>query len=70
MSPSLKGLLAADILVRFCEQNPYAFVVVWSMKVIVQPVTALQFGVLTCVEMMTAMLIYIPVAYLADHLKL
>ena len=67
MSPSLKRLLAADILVRFCEQIPYAFVVVWSMKVIAQPVTAVQFGVLTSVEMMTAMLIYIPVAYLADR---
>ena len=67
MSPSLKRLLAADILVRFCEQIPYAFVVVWSMKVIAQPVTAVQFGVLTSVEMITAMLIYIPVAYLADR---
>ena len=67
MSPSLKGLLAADILVRFCEQIPYAFVVVWSMKVIAEPVTAVQFGVLTSVEMITAMLIYIPVAYLADR---
>ena len=67
MNPSLKRLLAADILVRFCEQIPYAFVVVWSMKVIADPVTALQFGVLTSVEMITAMLIYIPVAYLADR---
>ena len=61
------GLLAADILVRFCEQIPYAFVVVWSMKVIAQPVTAVQFGALTSIEMITAMLIYIPVAYLADR---
>ena len=67
MSPSLKRLLAADILVRFCEQIPYAFVVVWSMKVIAQPVTAVQFGALTSIEMITAMLIYIPVAYLADR---
>lgn len=67
MSPALKRLLAADILVRFCEQIPYAFVVVWSMKVIAQPVTAVQFGALTAIEMGTAMLIYIPVAYLADR---
>jgi MFS family permease len=67
MNPSLKRLLAADILVRFCEQIPYAFVVVWSMKVIADPVTAVQFGVLTSIEMITAMLIYIPVAYLADR---
>ena len=67
MNPSMKGLLVADILVRFCEQIPYAFVVVWCMKTISQPVTALQFGVLTTIEMATAVLVYIPVAYLADR---
>lgn len=67
MNPSMKGLLVADILVRFCEQIPYAFVVVWCMKTISQPVTALQFGALTTIEMATAVLVYIPVAYLADR---
>jgi MFS family permease len=66
MSPSLKRLLVSDILVRFCEQIPYAFVVVWCMNVIAEPVSAFQFGILTSVEMATAMLVYIPVAYLAD----
>ncbi len=41
MSPALKRLLVADILVRFCEQIPYAFVVVWCMKTINEPVTAI-----------------------------
>jgi MFS family permease len=36
------------------------------MKTINEPVTALWFGVLTGIEMITAMLVYIPVAYLAD----
>jgi len=67
MSSSMKRLLAADILVRFCEQIPYAFVVIWCMKVIDQPVTAVQFGLLSSIEMITAMLVYIPVAYLADR---
>jgi MFS family permease len=67
MSPLLKRLLVSDILVRFCEQIPYAFVVVWAMKTIREPVTALQFGVLTTIEMATAVLIYIPVAHLADR---
>jgi MFS family permease len=66
MSPSLKRLLISDILVRFCEQIPYAFVVVWCMKTIVKPVTAFQFGILTSIEMATAFLVYIPVAYFAD----
>lgn len=56
VNPLLKRLLVSDILVRFCEQIPYAFVVVWAMKTIQQPVTALQFGVLTTIEMGTAIL--------------
>ncbi len=67
MSTSLKRLLFPDILVRFCEQIPYAFVVVWCMKTITSPVTAFQFGILTSIEMVTALLIYIPVAYFADR---
>ena len=64
ISPQLRNLLVSDILIRFCEQIPYAFVVVWCVRV--HGITPLQFGVLTTVEMVTAMLIYIPVAYLAD----
>jgi MFS family permease len=66
MSPDLKQLLVADILIRYCEQIPYAFVVVWCMKTIAHPVTAVQFGLLTTIEMVTALLVYIPVAYFAD----
>ena len=65
MPVRLKNLLVSDILIRFCEQIPYAFVVVWSMKVV--GISAVQFGVLTAVEMGTAMLVYIPTAYLADR---
>jgi MFS family permease len=67
MNPSMKGLLLTDILIRFCEQIPYAFVVVWCMKTIAEPVSAMQFGMLTTIEMATAVLVYIPVAYLADR---
>jgi len=67
MQPDLRNLLISDILIRFCEQIPYAFVVLWCMEVITMPVTGLQFGLLTTVEMATALLIYIPVAYLADR---
>jgi len=67
MNPALKGLLITDILIRFCEQIPYAFVVVWSMKIISEPVSAFQFGLLSTIEMVTAMLVYIPVAYMADR---
>jgi MFS family permease len=67
MNPAMKKLLVTDILIRFCEQIPYAFVVVWCLKVIAQPVSAVQFGLLTTIEMATAVLVYIPVAYLADR---
>ncbi|MEJ5375736.1 MAG: MFS transporter [bacterium] len=66
MNPAMKNLLVTDILVRFCEQIPYAFVVVWCMKMIPEPVSAFQFGILTSIEMATAVLVYIPVAYWAD----
>ncbi len=65
MTPDLRNLLISDILVRFCEQIPYAFVVVWALKN--NAVTPVQFGILTTIEMVTAMLIYIPIAYLADR---
>jgi MFS family permease len=67
MNPAMKGLLATDILIRFCEQIPYAFVVVWCMKTIADPVSAVKFGLLTTIEMATAVLVYIPVAYMADR---
>jgi len=65
ISPSLRNLLVSDILVRFAEQIPYAFVVVWAMRN--HNLSAVQFGLLTAIEMVTAMLIYIPIAYLADR---
>ncbi|RLC95598.1 MAG: MFS transporter [Chloroflexi bacterium] len=64
ISPNLRRLLVSDILVRFCEQIPYAFAVIWCVNI--HGITPFQFGILTAVEMVTAMLIYIPVAYLAD----
>ena len=65
MSGSFRILLVADILVRFSEQIPYAFMAIWVIKNNgLSPVT---FGVLTTIEMVTAMLVYIPVAYLADR---
>jgi MFS family permease len=67
MSPALRRLLVSDILIRFCEQIPYAFVVVWCLKGIASPVTAFEFGILTSIEMATAVLCYIPVAWLADR---
>lgn len=68
MSADLRNLLVSDILVRFCEQIPSVFVVVWCCDLITQNVTAAEFGWLTTIEMTTAVLCYIPVAYWADRL--
>jgi MFS family permease len=63
-SPVLRELLVSDILIRFCERIPYAFVILWAMNH--AGVSARQFGVLVSCEMITAMICYIPVAHLAD----
>jgi len=65
MSKSLRVLLVSDILVRFAEQIPYAFVVIWVMDI--NGLSATNFSILTVVEMVTAMLIYIPVAALSER---
>lgn len=65
MSPSLRNLLFSDILIRFCEQIPYAFVVLWVIDNLGH--SPVQFGVLTAIEMVVAMLVYVPVAFLADR---
>ena len=63
-TPSLRELLVSDILIRFCEQLPYFFVILWAMNHV--GLNAQQFGWLVTIEMITAMLCYIPVAHLAD----
>jgi MFS family permease len=63
-TPALRELLVSDILIRFCERIPYAFVILWAMNY--GDLTAQQFGYLSVFEMVTAMLCYIPVAHLAD----
>lgn len=65
LTPPLRKLLASDILIRFAEQIPYAFVVIWVVDH--RGFSTTQFGLLTVIEMVTAMLVYIPVAMLADR---
>jgi MFS family permease len=69
-SPRLKSLFVSDVLIRFCEQIPYAYVVIWCMEDVAgyrtARVTATEFGLLTSIEMATALLCYVPVARFAD----
>lgn len=64
-NPTLRELLVSDILIRFCERLPYAFVILWAMNH--GGVSAKEFGWLVAIEMVTAMVCYIPVAHLADR---
>lgn len=63
-SPALRELLVSDILIRFCERVPYAFLILWAMNH--GGLDARQYSWLIAIEMITAMLCYIPVAHLAD----
>jgi MFS family permease len=67
MPPALRNLLFSDILIRFCERIPDAFVVVWVTRTMAGHVSELTFGWLSAVEHMTAVLVYLPVAFLADR---
>lgn len=64
-SPELKRLLLSDILIRFCERLPFAWVVIYAMDHV--GVTASQFGVLVAIEMAAAIICYVPAASLADR---
>lgn len=68
MSPPLRGLLLADILVRFCEQIPYAFIVIWCLRVMPDQVDPLRFGALTALEMTVAAISYAPGAWLSSRI--
>jgi MFS family permease len=61
----MRRLLLSDILIRFCERIPYAWVVIFAMDYI--GVSAKQVGVLTMVEMLAATLCIIPASHYADR---
>ncbi|HBF41886.1 MAG TPA: MFS transporter [Anaerolineaceae bacterium] len=65
ITPDLRNLLISDTIIRFCEQIPDMLVVMWVVEL--NHISELEFGFLSAVEMATAMLVYIPVAYLADR---
>jgi MFS family permease len=60
----LRRLLLSDILVRFCERIPFAWVVIYALDHV--GVSARQFGLLTTVEMVAATACIIPASHFAD----
>jgi len=61
----MRRLLLSDILIRFCERIPYAWVVIFAMDYL--GLSAKQVGILITVEMLAATLCIIPSSYLADR---
>lgn len=60
----LRRLLLSDILIRFCERIPFAWVVIYAMDYI--GTDAKQVGLLITIEMLAATLCIIPSSYFAD----
>jgi MFS family permease len=63
----MRRLLVSDILVRFCERIPYAWVVIFAMDYI--GMSGQQVGVLTAIEMLAATLCIIPTSHFADKYR-
>jgi MFS family permease len=63
----MRRLLVSDILVRFCERIPYAWVVIFAMDYI--GMSGRQVGVLTAIEMLAATLCIIPTSHFADKYR-
>ncbi|HWH91143.1 MAG TPA: MFS transporter, partial [Candidatus Binatia bacterium] len=64
-NPPMRRLLLSDILIRFCERVPYAWIVIFAMDYI--GMSAQQVGILTTIEMLAATLCIIPASHYADR---
>jgi MFS family permease len=63
-NPPLRRLLLSDILIRFCERIPFAWVVIYAMDYV--GVNAKEVGILTSVEVIVASVCIIPASHFAD----
>jgi MFS family permease len=62
--PPLRRLLLSDILIRFCERIPFAWVVIYAMDYV--GINAKEVGILTSVEVIVASACIIPASHFAD----
>jgi len=63
--PTLKRLLASDIVIRLCEGMADIFVVLYVTKV--SGITLPQYGALIAIQLMTSILIYVPSGKIAER---
>ena len=61
----LRRLLVSDIFIRTCEGMVDVFLVLYALNVV--GISAPQFGVLVAIQMVTAILCYLPAAHFADR---
>lgn len=64
--PVLERLLVSDIVIRMCEGLADIFVVLYATNV--SGVTIPRYGILVAIQLLTAILIYLPSARLADRI--
>lgn len=64
--PVLKRLLVSDIVIRMCEGMADIFVVLYVTNV--GGLTIPRYGILVAIQLLTAILIYVPSAKLADRI--
>ena len=64
--PTLKRLLASDIVIRLCEGMADIFVVLYVTNV--STATLPEYGLLVAIQLLTSILIYVPSAKLAERI--
>lgn len=67
LHPVLRRLLAADCLVRLCEGLPDVFLVIWALEIV--RISPARFGFLISIQMLTAIVSYLPAAALAGRVE-
>ncbi|MBI5227160.1 MFS transporter [Candidatus Micrarchaeota archaeon] len=66
MDPKLKKLLVSDVLARLAEGIPAVFIVLYILNIL--RYDAFAFGWLTSIQMIASILLYIPIAKMADKM--
>lgn len=67
LDPQLKRLLLADGFVRWAEDMPRVFIILYVINVL--HFSAWDFGVLTALQVMVSIAVYIPIARLSDRMN-
>jgi MFS family permease len=63
---ALKRLLISDIIIRTCEAMADIFIIIYVTNII--GISVAQYGILVAIQMVTAILVYIPAAKIADRI--